>query len=119
MGHARMVVERAGKATNEEGTKLFLILPFFDLLGYDARNPDEVFPEDDASFADKFKNHVDYSIYLDEKPVIAVEAKKVGNITKATRGELKGYFNAVPSVKLGASQMGLFISSTVTLIIQI
>lgn len=101
MGHAKAIVQRADKATNEEGTKLFLILPFFELLGYDARDPDEVFPEDDASFSDKFKNHVDYSIYLGGKPVIGVEAKKVGNITNATRGELKGYFNAVSSVKLG------------------
>lgn len=105
--HAKAVVARAGRATNEESTKMFLILPFFELLGYDTRNPEEVFPEDDASFSDKHKNHVDYSIYLDEKPVIAVEAKKVGAIKSSTRGELKGYFNAVPSVKLGILTDGL------------
>jgi predicted type IV restriction endonuclease len=99
--HARTVVDRAGRAQSEEATKQFLILPFLQLLGYDPLDPDEVIPEADASFSDKFKNRVDYAISKEGVPVIAVEAKKVGSLSEANRGELKGYYNAVPTVKLG------------------
>ena len=76
-------------------------------MGYDPNDPDEVFPEADASFSDKFKNRVDYAIYREGDPVIAVEAKKVGTLSTANRGELKGYYNAVPTVKLGILIDGL------------
>jgi predicted type IV restriction endonuclease len=105
--HARTAVDRAGRAQNEEATKQWLIIPFFHLLGYDPNDPDEVFPEADASFSDKFKNRVDYAIYREGDPVIAVEAKKVGTLSTANRGELKGYYNAVPTVKLGILTDGL------------
>jgi hypothetical protein len=105
--HARTVVDRAGRAQNEEATKQFLIIPFFRLLGYDPNDPDEVVPEADASFSDKFKNRVDYAIYKEGVPVIAVETKKVGSLSVANRGELKGYYNAVLTVKLGILTDGL------------
>jgi predicted type IV restriction endonuclease len=104
---ARTVVDRAGRAQSEEATKQFLILPFLQLLGYDPLDPDEVVPEADASFSDKFKNRVDYAISKEGVPVMAVEAKKVGSLSEANRGELKGYYNAVPTVKLGILTDGL------------
>jgi hypothetical protein len=105
--YARIAVERAERAQNEEATKQFLIIPFLQLLGYDPLDPDEVIPEADASFSDKFKNRVDYAICKEGDPVIAVEAKKVGGLSAANRGELKGYYNAVPTVKLGILTDGL------------
>jgi predicted type IV restriction endonuclease len=105
--HARTMIDRAGRAQSEEATKQFLILPFLQFLGYDPLDPDEVLPEADASFSDKFKNRVDYAICKENTPVIAVEAKKVGSLSEANRGELKGYYNAVPSVKLGILTDGL------------
>jgi len=105
--HAKTAVERAGRAQNEEATKQFLIIPFLQLLGYDPLDPDDVIPEADASFSDKFKNRVDYAISKEGVPVIAVEAKKVGGLSEANRGELKGYYNAVPTVKLGILTDGL------------
>jgi hypothetical protein len=105
--HARTVVDRAGRAQTEEATKQFLIIPFLQLLGYDPLDPDEIIPEADASFSDKFKNRVDYAICKEDVPVIAVETKKVGSLSNANRGELKGYFNAVPTVKLGILTDGL------------
>ncbi|HEX2526757.1 MAG TPA: hypothetical protein VHL31_10740 [Geminicoccus sp.] len=35
------MVALALRCGNEESTKLFLILPFLNFLGYDDRNPDE------------------------------------------------------------------------------
>lgn len=97
----------AERATSEAATRMFLIMPFLQLLGYDPTDPDEIVPEADASFADKFKNKVDYAIYQNKEPVIAIETKKVGNLSESNRGELKGYFNAMPSVKLGILTNGI------------
>ena len=105
--HAKTAVERAGQAQNEEATKQFLIIPFLQLLGYDPLDPNDVIPDADASFSDKFRNRVDYAIRKEGVPVIAVETKKVGGLSEANRGELKGNYNAVPTVKLGILTDGL------------
>lgn len=105
--HAQTILDRAGRALTEAATNQYLVLPFFQLLGYDPLNPDEIIPEAHASFSDKFKNRVDFAICKDAEPVMAVEVKKVGTLNGAERGELKGYFNAVPSVKLGILTDGI------------
>lgn len=105
--HARIAVERSSRAQSEAATAQYLVLPFIQLLGYDPLDPDEVVPEAHASFSEKFKNRVDYAICKDGSAVIAIECKKVGSLNDGHRGELKGYFNAVPSVKLGILTDGL------------
>jgi hypothetical protein len=107
LSFARAAVDRAPRAQSEAATSQYLVLPFFQLLGYDPLDPDEVIPEAHASFSDKFKNRVDYAICKDKQPAIAVECKKVGALNEGHRGELKGYFNAVPSIKLGVLTDGL------------
>lgn len=107
IAHAKVAIDRAGRAASEAATQQYLVLPFIQVLGYDALDPDEVVPEAHASFSDKFKNRVDYAIYQGGSPVIAIECKKVGALSEANRGELKGYFNAVPTVKLGILTDGL------------
>jgi len=105
--YAKLALSRANRVTNEEATKQYLVLPFFQFLGYDPLNPDEIIPESQASFSDKFKNRVDYAICHDGHAVIAVECKRTGALTESHRGELKGYFNAVPTTKLGILTDGL------------
>ncbi|HEX2204284.1 MAG TPA: hypothetical protein VHG91_13330 [Longimicrobium sp.] len=107
VSYAQVAVDRAGRAVSEAATNQYLVLPFIQILGYDPLDPDEVIPEAHASFSDKFKNRVDFAICQEKQPVIAVESKKVGTLVEANRGELKGYFNAVPSVKLGILTDGL------------
>jgi hypothetical protein len=107
VAHAQTALDRAGRAQTEAATQQYLIIPFIQLLGYDPLDPDEVIPEAHASFSDKFKNRVDYAICQNGQAVIAMECKKVGTLNEANRGELKGYFNAVPSVKLGILTDGL------------
>lgn len=107
----RAFAERAAalapRCVNEESTKLFLILPFLNLLGYDDRNPDEVCPEHGADFSEKYKNRVDFAILKNEKPIIAIECKTVGMPLKDERGQLRSYFNAAPTVKMGVITDGL------------
>ena len=105
--HSKKSLGLAAKADNEQATRMFLVMPFLQLLGYDASDPDQIAPEADASFAEKFKNKVDYAILQNGEPVIAIETKKVGALSESTKGELKGYFNAMPSVKLGMLTDGL------------
>lgn len=104
---AKTAVQRSDRVTNEEAAKQYLVLPFFQLLGYDPLNPDEIIPEAAASFSDKFKNKVDYAICVAGSPVIAVECKKTGELNDGHRGELKGYYNAVETTKLGILTDGL------------
>ncbi len=104
---AERAVSLAPRCANEEGTKLFLILPFLNFLGYDDRNPDEVCPEHGADFSEKYKNRVDFAILKNEKPVIAIECKTVGMPLKDERGQLRSYFNAAPTVKMGVITDGL------------
>jgi hypothetical protein len=103
---ARMVA-LAPRCTNEESTKLFLILPFLNFLGYDDRNPDEVCPEHGADFSEKYKNRVDFAILKGGAPVIAIECKTLGMALKDERGQLRSYFNAAPTVKMGVIADGL------------
>lgn len=60
------LAERAEKIVEqiktEEGTKQSLILPFFQLLGYDVFNPLEFCPEFDADYGIKKGEKVDYAI---------------------------------------------------------
>ena len=104
---AERAVTLAPRCVNEESTKLFLILPFLNLLGYDDRNPDEVCPEHGADFSEKYKNRVDLAILKNEKPIIAIECKTVGMPLKDERGQLRSYFNAAPTVKMGVITDGL------------
>jgi hypothetical protein len=66
-----------------------------------------VAPEFASDFSEKYKCRVDYAILRDLKPVIAIECKSAGNGKKDDRGQLKTYFNASKSVKLGILSDGI------------
>lgn len=93
--------------SNEESTKLYLVLPFLGLLGYDYANPYEVYPEHLADFDPTTQNKVDFAILRDGAPVIAVECKQTGTDLNGHRGQLRRYFNALPTVKLGVLTNGM------------
>lgn len=107
LGFSQRIVSLASRCTNEESTKLFLILPFIGLLGYDDRNPLEVCPEHAADFSEKYKNRVDFAILHNDLPIIAIECKCNGTPLKDERGQLRSYFNAAPTVKMGLLTDGL------------
>ena len=98
---AARCVSLAPRCQNEELTKMFLVLPFVGLLGFDTSNPLEVCPEHAADFSDKYKNRVDFAILQNDQPIIAIECKCCGAALKDERGQLRSYFNAAPTVKMG------------------
>lgn len=76
----------------EEATKTSIIMPFFNLLGYDVFNPEEFVPEFTADVGIKKGEKVDYAIMLDGKPVILVEAKWIGEPLEKHDSQLFRYF---------------------------
>lgn len=104
---AKRSVGIMGACTNEESTKLHLVMPLLGLLGYDHTNPYEVYPEHAADFATSPINKVDLAILRDGVPIIAVECKKAGADLTDDRGQLRSYFNALVSAKLGILTNGI------------
>lgn len=98
--------------SNEESTKLYLVLPFLGLLGYDYANPYEVYP----NHAVAPDCRTGFAILRDGMPVIAIEARKSGADLFEARTNLARYFNASPEVKLGMLTNGtlfeMYVDST-------
>lgn len=78
--------------TTEEATKTALILPFFQMLGYDVFNPVEFVPEYTADVGIKKGEKVDYAIVIDGEPVILIEAKWCGEPLESHDSQLFRYF---------------------------
>lgn len=91
----------------EEATKTSIILPFFQLLGYDVFNPFEFVPEYIADAGIKKGEKVDYAILLDKEPLILIEAKSANTelVPKHTN-QLLRYFT-VTKAKFGILTNGI------------
>lgn len=107
LGFSREATGIAGKCLNEESTKLSLVLPFVRILGYDYQNPNDVIPEHAADFSDKYRNKVDFALVSNGEPSIAIECKSVGSKLREDRGQLRSYFNAMGSVRVGVLTNGI------------
>lgn len=81
-----------GRITTEEATKTSIIMPFFQLLGYDVFNPQEFLPEFTADVGIKKGEKVDYAIIRDDKPAILIEAKWCGENLDKHDSQLFRYF---------------------------
>ena len=79
-------------AHTEEATKMSLIVPFFQLLGYDVFNPAEFCPEYTADVGIKKGEKVDYAILMNGQPIILIEAKSVGKKLDKHSSQLFRYF---------------------------
>ena len=90
----------------EEATKMSLIIPFFQVLGYDVFNPHEFTPEFTADVGIKKGEKVDYAIILDGKPAILIEAKSCNNVLDKHDSQLFRYF-ATTTAKFGILTNGL------------
>lgn len=98
---AKRSVAIKSSCSNEESTKHFLILPVIGALGYDYTDPFVVQPEFTADFRSDMRDRVDYVVLRDGNPIIAIECKKAGSDLTTNRGQLRAYFTALPSVRLG------------------
>ncbi len=90
----------------EEATKMSLIVPFFQMLGYDVFNPDEFMPEFTADVGIKKGEKVDYAIMKEGKPVILIECKWCGSPLDKHGSQLFRYFGTT-TAKFGILTNGI------------
>lgn len=76
----------------EEATKTSLIMPFFNLLGYDVFNPMEFCPEYIADVGIKKGEKVDYAILSEGNPLILIECKSCADNLEKHSSQLYRYF---------------------------
>lgn len=76
----------------EEATKTSILMPFFQLMGFDVFNPNEFVPEFTADVGIKKGEKVDYAIVQDDVPVILIEAKSVNEHLHRHDSQLFRYF---------------------------
>lgn len=76
----------------EEATKTSLVMPFFNLLGYDVFNPMEFCPEYTADVGIKKGEKIDYAILIDNEPQILIECKSCTESLSKYTSQLFRYF---------------------------
>ncbi len=92
---AQRVKENAPYCENEEQTKISLVNPFIENLGYDVRDPKTVRLEFTADISGERGQKVDYAIMDGDRPVILIEAKSAGTkLPVKAPPQLSGYFMA-------------------------
>lgn len=103
---AERVVSLRESISTEEATKMSMILPFFQLLGYDVFNPSEFCPEYTADIGVKKGEKVDYAILIDNTPQILIECKWCGESLSKHGSQLFRYFGT-SQAKFGILTNGL------------
>lgn len=91
---ANKVIEVRDAVSNEEATKMSMIIPFFQLLGYDVSNPREFCPEYTAGVGNTKFEKVDYAIVLENSLEILIECKWCGEELEKHHSQLFKYFCA-------------------------
>jgi len=81
------------KIDTEESTKHAFVLPFINLLGYDAFNPTEVVPEFTADLGLKKGEKVDYAIFQNGIPILIIECKNWKETLDIHSSQLFRYFH--------------------------
>jgi predicted type IV restriction endonuclease len=109
--HVEQIKTRLPHIRGEEATKHSLVVPFFQVLGYDVWNPLEVQPEYGADFSKGKRSgqleKVDYALKIDSNPVIFVECKAADAALDNFDAQLARYFNATPSVRVAILTNGI------------
>lgn len=90
----------------EEQTKMYLIAPFLNLMGYNVFNPEDVIAEYVADIGTKKGEKVDYALKVNGNIEILIEAKAIQDPLENHDTQLKRYFNVTKS-KIGILTNGL------------
>ncbi len=100
------VEPRIQSIQNEEATKMSLIVPFFQLLGYDVFNPSEFCAEYTADVGIKKGEKVDYAILNNGNPMVLIECKWCGDTLDKHGSQLFRYFSTT-TAKFGILTNGI------------
>lgn len=95
----------------EEATKLSLVVPFIQALGYNVSDPRDVIPEYPTGKGIKKAKKVDFTLLFDGKPAILIECKHhladLKNSDQSYYSQLGHYFDAVKEASFGVLTNGL------------
>ena len=94
---AERIIPLKDTLSTEEATKMSMIIPFFQLLGYDVFNPSEFCPEYTADVGIKKGEKVDYAILINDQPEILIECKWCGESLTKHGSQLFRYFSTSPA----------------------
>lgn len=89
---ATRIAEIKDNIKTEEATKTSIIMPFFQMMGYDVFNPKEFTPEYIADVGIKKGEKVDYAIVLNNELVMLIEAKSITEKLEKHDSQLFRYF---------------------------
>lgn len=92
--------------STEESTKMSLVVPLFQILGYDVFNPSEFCPEYVADVGIKKGEKVDYAILDNGQPTILIECKSCSEQLDKHSSQLFRYFGVSPA-KFGILTNGI------------
>lgn len=92
--------------STEEATKMSLVVPLFQMLGYDVFNPLEFCPEYTADVGIKKGEKVDYAILENGMPNILIECKSCSEELDRHSSQLFRYFGTT-SAKFGILTNGI------------
>lgn len=90
----------------EEATKMSLVVPVFQILGYDVFNPMEFCPEYTADVGIKKGEKVDYAILEEGNPIILIECKSCSEQLDKHSSQLFRYFGT-STAKFGILTNGI------------
>lgn len=91
----------------EEATKTSIVLPFFQLLGYDVFNPLEFVPEYTADTGTKKGEKVDYAVMQNNEPIMIIEVKPINtDLSTKHLNQLFRYFT-VTKARFGILTNGI------------
>jgi len=90
----------------EEATKMSLVVPIFQILGYDIFNPMEFCPEYTADVGIKKGEKVDYAILEEGNPIILIECKSCSEQLDKHSSQLFRYFGT-STAKFGILTNGM------------
>ena len=103
---SQRVVKIKDTVATEEATKMSLVVPLFQILGYDVFNPLEFCPEYTADVGIKKGEKVDYAILQDSNPSILIECKSLTEALDKHSSQLFRYFGTT-TAKFGILTNGV------------
>lgn len=105
--HSEHVKNAGPHCSTEETTKQALILPLLDVLGFSPYDPTKVKAEYGANLPTiKANERVDYALFVENNPIMYIEAKSCTDKLTNHTGQLARYFNATPGVFVAAITNG-------------
>lgn len=104
---ARRSVGLTKACNNDESIRLYLVLPFIGLLGFNAGDPLEVYPNHETDAIDGVVHRADFAILANGNPTIAFAVGRTPEGRIERQSSLARYFTAWRSTKLAIVTNGI------------